>query len=169
MRTTLRLAALLFLSAVAVDVYAVSHRNPALLAAGAALVVAAAGWRDAVVLPAALVAGGLYLVALLVGHVPYESAAVFVGAAIVAYVDLSAWSAATPRHAAVPAGSLLRMLGHHAAGLAVGVGMAWLVIVGRSQASRASIIPWLAGLATLTVALLLPVVRQRVRRAADEG
>ena len=161
MRTALRTLSLLFLVAVVADVYALARHNIPLLVAGCAFVAVAAVWRGAVVLPVALLTGGLYLTALIVGHVPYDAGAVFVGVALVGYADLAAWSAATPRHAAVPVGSLARLAAHELLALGVGAGMAWLVVVGRTQASRASIIPWLAGLAMLSIALLLPVLRPR--------
>jgi hypothetical protein len=163
MRTVLRVVALLFLVAVGSDAYVLSRHNPPLLVACCATVAAAAVWRDAVAGPAAVVAGGLYLAALLVGHVPSDAGALFVGTALVAYVDISAWSAATPRHAAVPARALAHLVAHEVLALAVGAGMGWLVIAGRSQASRASLVPWLAGLATFSVALLLPSLRAGAR------
>lgn len=161
MRTALRGVALLFLIAIVADVYSLTRHNTPLLVAGCAFVAMAAVWRDAVVLPVAVLTGGLYLAALLVGHVPYDSGAVFVGLSIVGYADLSAWSAATPRRATVPAGSVARLVAHEVVALAVGAAMATLVVVGRSQASRSSIVPWLGGLAMLSVALLLPVLRSR--------
>ena len=159
MKTALRLVALAFLVAIVADVYALARHNIPLLVAGCAFVAAAAGWRDAVVLPVAVLTGGLYLTALLVGHVPYDAGAVVVGIALLGYVDLSVWSAATPRHTSVPAGSLARLASLELLALGVGAGMALLVVVGRSQASRASIVPWLAGLAMFSVAVLVPVLR----------
>ena len=159
MRTTLRVVSLLFLAAVVADVYVLTRHNIPLLVAGGALLVAAALWRDAVILPISLLAGALYLVGLLVGHVPYDAGAAFVGVALVGYADVAAWSAATPRRAAVPAASLLRLVIQQVLVLAAGAGMAAVVVIGRSQASRASIVPWLAGLALLSVALVIPVLR----------
>ncbi|MDQ1727106.1 MAG: hypothetical protein QOK14_1151 [Frankiaceae bacterium] len=163
MRTVLRVVALLMLAAVAADTYLLTHHNRPLLVAGCLLVAGAAIWREAVV-PAALAAGSLYVVGLLVGHVPYDAGAAFVGAALVAYVNVSAWSAATPRHATVPVRSLALLVAQQLAALTVGVGMALLVVAGRSQAARPSPIPWLAGLATLFVALLVPTLRGGGRR-----
>jgi hypothetical protein len=68
----------------------------------------------------------------------------------------------------VPARALARLVAHEVLALCVGAGMGWLVLAGRAQASRASLVPWLAGLATFSLALLLPALRQTdARRRPD--
>jgi hypothetical protein len=169
MRTTLRVLAFLALLVPLGQAVAVSHRNPPLVIAALAVAALAAWGRDDLVLPTTLLAGGLFVSGLLLGHVPYASGAVLGGAALLLHLDLTAWSAATPRRAAVSRASLLRLAVAEIGVVSLGVGMGLLVIAGRTQASRASVLPWIAGLVTVGVAMLVPALERGARGRGGRG
>ncbi|MDQ1680645.1 MAG: hypothetical protein QOI42_1504 [Frankiaceae bacterium] len=169
MRTTLRVLAFVVLLVPLGQAVALSHRNPPLTIAALAVAAMAAWGRNDLVLPTTILAGGLFVAALLLGHVAYTSGAVIGGAALLLHVDLTAWSAATPRHAAVSRASLVRLAVAEIAVVSLGAGMALLVVAGRTQASRASILPWIAGLVTVGVAMLVPALERGVRGGSGRG
>jgi hypothetical protein len=169
MRTTLRVLAVVVLLVPLAQAVALSRGNPALSIAALVVAALAASGRDDLVLPAAVLTGGLFVAGLLLGHVPYASGAVLAGAALLLHLDLVAWSAATPRHAAVSRETILRLAVAEIGVVALGVGLALLVVAGRTQASRASAVPWIAGVVMVGAAMLVPALERRVRRGDGRG